>query len=71
MSESSEVGGGGISAVAALAAWSTGSSTVASPVEEGGGGATPKDSTLGCLELALKWAALCLRKVAPIGATSV
>ena len=40
-----------------------------SPVEEGGGGATLEDdSTLGCLKLALIWAALCLRNVAPIGA---
>ena len=37
--------------------------------ERGGGGATLEDdSTLGCLELALIWAALYLRKVAPIRA---
>jgi len=31
-----------------------GSSAVASPVEEGGGGATPEGSALGRLELAFK-----------------
>ena len=36
---------------------------------EGGLGATPvEDSTLGLLELAFNWVALCLRNVAPIGA---
>ena len=64
MLESLEVEGGGSTA----AAGSTNSSTVGSP-EEGGWDATPeKDSTRGCLELAFIWAALCLRKVAPIGA---
>ena len=63
MLESSEVEGGGVR--------STYSSAVESPEEWGGGGATPKeeeDSTLGRLEPACIWAALCLRKVAPIGA---
>ena len=46
-----------------------GSSAVISPIEEGEGGATPEGSTLGRLELALNWAALYRRKVAPIGAT--
>ena len=49
MSESSEVEGGGI--VAAVG--STNSSVIVSPVEDGEGGATPEDSTLGRLELAL------------------
>ena len=60
MSKSSEVEGGG---TAVATAGSTDSSAIVSPVEEGGGGATPEDSTLGRLELALY-----LRKVAPIGA---
>ena len=51
MSESFEVEGRGI-AVAAIAG-STDSSTIVSPVEEGGRGATLEDSTLGHLELAL------------------
>lgn len=68
MFESSEVGGGGTTVVASLA-WSMGSSAVASPVEEGGGGATPEGSALGRLELAFKWASLYLRKPAPMGAT--
>ena len=68
MSESYEVGGGGTSTASALAAWSTSSSVVASPVEEGGGGATLEGSSLGHLELALKWAALYLRKMAPMRA---
>ena len=67
MFESSEVEGGGTVA-AATTTRSTDASIEVSPVEEGGGGATPEDSTLGCLELALIQAALCLRKVAPIGA---
>ena len=50
MSESSEVEGGRTSAAAAR---STGSSTIAIPVEEEGGGATLEVSTLGHLELAL------------------
>ena len=64
MSESSKVEGGGTSAVAA---GSTNSSAIVSLVEKGGGGATPEISTLGRLELALTWAALCLKKVAPMG----
>ena len=50
MSKSSEVEGGGI---AAVAAGSIDASAEVSFVEEGGGGATPEDSTLGHLELAL------------------
>ena len=50
MSESSEVEGRG-TAVAAIG--STDSSAIVSPVEEGGGGATPEDSTLERLKLAL------------------
>ena len=50
MSESSEVEDGGTGAVAAS---STDSSAVVSPIEEGGRGATLEDSTLGHLELAL------------------
>ena len=46
MSESSKVEGGGT-------AGSTDSSAAVSPVEEGRGGATPEDSTLGRLKLAL------------------
>ena len=63
MSESSEVVGGGTlaSAVAALDA-----STVSAPVEEGGGRTTPEDAPLGCVGSTLNWAALCLRKVAPM-----
>ena len=59
MLESLEIEGGGSTA----AVGSTYSSAVGSP-KEGGGGATPEeDSTWGYLELAL-----CLRKVAPMGA---
>ena len=51
ISKSSEVEGGGI-AVAAVGL--TDASIIVSPVVEGGGeGATPKDSTLGHLKLAL------------------
>ena len=66
MLESSEVKGGG----SATAVGSTYASAVGSPEEGGGGGgATLEDnSTLCHLELALIRAALCLRKVAPIGA---
>ena len=64
MLESSEVEvGGTVASVARL----TGSLAVVAPVEEGGGGVTLEGSTLGCLELALIWVALCLRKVAPMG----
>jgi len=48
MFKSSEVEGGGTAA-----AGSTDTSAVVSPVKEREGGATPEDSTLGCLELAL------------------
>ena len=34
-----------------------------------GRGTVPEGSTLGCLELPLIWATLCLRNVAPMGAT--
>ena len=44
MSESSEVEGGGTTTTAAVAG-STDASVEVSPVEEGGGGTTPKDST--------------------------
>ena len=50
MSKSSEVEGGG---TAATAARSTDALAEVSLVEEGGGGATPEDLTLGRLELAL------------------
>ena len=50
MSKSFEVEGGGTTAAAA---GSTDASAVVSPVEVGGGGATPEGSTLGRLELDL------------------
>ena len=50
MSESSEVEGGGTTSVVAR---STDASVEVSPVEKGGEGATPEDSTLGHLELTL------------------
>ena len=52
MFESSEEEGGGPT-IAAIAAGSTDSSAIVSPVEEGRGGAIPEVSTLGRLELAL------------------
>ena len=66
MLESSKVESGG----AAAAVGSTYELAIRSLEEGGGGGgATPEDdSTLGRLELARIWAALCLRKVALIGA---
>ena len=65
MLESSEVEGGG----AVVAVGWTKASAIGSPEEEGEGGGAPKeDSTLGGLKLALIWAALCRRKVAPMGA---
>ena len=48
MSESFEVDGG-----VAATVGSTDSTAIVSPIEEGGGGATPEDSTLRRLELAL------------------
>ena len=58
-----EEGGGSI-----LVVGSTYSSVVGTP-KEGGLDASPvEDSTLGRLELAFNYAALCLRNVAPIGA---
>ena len=45
---------------------STNSSIVGS-LDVGGLDAPIEDSTLGCLELAFIWAALCRRKVAPMG----
>ena len=50
-----------------IAIGSTNSSIVGSP-EVWGLDAPIEDSTLGCLKLAFNWAALCRRKVAPIGA---
>ena len=64
ISESFEVEGGGT--VATIG--SIDASVEVSHVEEGGGGVTPEDSTLGCLELALIYTTLCQRTVAPIGA---
>ena len=66
MLESSDVEGARSAAVVE----STNTSAVRSPEEGGGGGgATPKeDSTLRHLKLARIWAALCLRKVTPMGA---
>ena len=65
MLESSEVEGRG----STTAVRSTYASAVKSPEKGGGGGGTPEDDlTLGRLELALIWVALCLRKVAPIRA---
>ena len=49
MFESSEVEGGGTT----VAAGSIDFAAIVSPIEEGGGGATPEVSTLGRLELAL------------------
>ena len=64
MDESPEVEGGG----STVEVGSTNSSAVGS-LEEGGWDAAPvEDSTQGRLELAFIWAALCLRKVAPMGA---
>ena len=65
MFESSEVVGGGTStsAIAALDA-----SAVSAPVEEGGEGTTLDDAPLGRVRPTLKWAALYLRKVEPMGA---
>ena len=63
MSESFEVVGRGT-----LAPTTPDTSVVSVPVEEGGGGTTPDDAPLGRVGPTLKWAALCLRKVAPIGA---
>ena len=65
MSKSSEVVNGGT--LASIAATPDAS---ASLIEEGWGGTAPEDSLLGREEPTLKWAALCLRKVAPMGATS-
>ena len=67
MSESSEVVGGGTSTSAVAA---SDVSAAVAPVEEGGGGTTPKDAPLECEGSTLKWAALYLRKVAPMGATT-
>ena len=61
--ESPDVDGGG----STVAVGYTYASAEGSP-KGGGLDASPvEDSTLGCLELAFNWAALCLRKVAPIG----
>ena len=64
MDESPEVEGGG--SIAAMG--STNSSAEGSPKEEGWDATPKEDSTRGDLELAFIWAALCLRKVTPIGA---
>ena len=55
--------GGGLTTVVGL----TYSSVVGSP-NVGGLDAPVEDLTLGCLELTFIWAALCRRKVVPIGA---
>ena len=68
MSKSFEVEGGG-TASAATPIGSTNASLEVVPVEEGRGGAVLEGSTLGHLKLSLIWVALCLRKVAPMGAT--
>ena len=68
MSESSEVVGGGTLAAAAAVAPEV--SAAVAPVEEGGGGTSPEDAPLGPKGSTLKWAAFCLRKVAPKGATT-
>ena len=65
MSESTEVVGGGTSTSTSAA---PDASAVSTPVEEGGGGTTPNDAPLGRVRSTLKWAALYLRKVAPMGA---
>ena len=62
MSESSEVVGGGMSAVPAAAPEI---SAAAAPIEEGGGGTSPEDAPLGPEGSTLKLAVLYLRKVAP------
>ena len=67
MFESSKVVGGGTSALAVAA---PDASTASAPVEEGGGGTAPDDAPLGCEGSTLKYAALCLRKVAPMVATT-
>ena len=64
ISESSEVVGGGMSAAAPEV------SVAVAPVEEGGGGTSPEDALLGPEGSTLKWAALCLKKVAPKRATT-
>ena len=65
MSESSEIVGGGTSVLTAAV---LDVSAVSALVEEGGGGTTPEDAPLGHEGSTLKWAALCLRKVTPMGA---
>ena len=68
MSESSEVVGGGMSVATVAAAPEV--STTSTLVEEGGEGTSPEDAPLGPEGSTLKWAALCLRKVAPKWATT-
>ena len=67
MSESSEVVGGGTSTSVAA---TPDASAASAPVEEGWGGTAPEDTPLRRVEPTLKWAALCLKKVAPIGVTT-
>ena len=62
MSELSEVVGGGTSAVAPDV------SAASAPVKKGRGWTTPEDAPLVSEGSTLKWAALYLRKVAPMGA---
>ena len=65
MSESSEVVGGGTSASTAPP---PNTSAISAPVKEGGGGTVPEDTPLARVKPTLKWAALYLRNVAPMGA---
>ena len=65
MSKSFEVDGKGILAAVAPTG-SVDALPEVVPIEEGGG-AVPKGLTQGHLKLSLIWAALCLRKVAPMG----
>ena len=65
MFESSKVVGGETSSSATAP---SNASTVSVSVEEGRGGTTPDDAPLGLEGPTLKWVALCLKKVAPMGA---
>ena len=67
MSESSWVVGGGTLTSIVVA---PDASTASAPVKEGGGETIPEDASLGRVGSTLKWAALYLRKVAPMGVTT-